>query len=222
MARPIALSKLPLNPRQGQGSGEWSEPARRVVHRLAPASAHIIRMTISRQGSFVCAGACQAQSTDGHTGPWDQSIRPFIFLNNRFRPPDLMRVMMQSRAWMIGKTPHLVPAVLWTRTNRSRRLTNESKPAHAHTQRAKGQRSGRGRPRTSAGSGSRRRAGASGSAAAASTDPVVKTGMSALVSAFGQAARAAAKALENAGRLLEVSPYVEHRTWYYWTTGRSI
>lgn len=46
--------------------------------------------------------------------------------------------------------------------------------------------------------------------------------MSALVSAFGQAARAAAKALENAGRLLEVSPYVEHRTWYYWMAGRSI
>lgn len=37
--------------------------------------------------------------------------------------------------------------------------------------------------------------------------------MSALVTAFGQAARAAAKALENAGRLLEVAPYVEHRKW---------
>lgn len=36
--------------------------------------------------------------------------------------------------------------------------------------------------------------------------------MSALVSAFGQAARAAGKALENAGRMLEVAPYVEHRT----------
>lgn len=35
--------------------------------------------------------------------------------------------------------------------------------------------------------------------------------MSALVSAFGQAARAAAKALENAGRMLEAAPYVEHR-----------
>lgn len=35
--------------------------------------------------------------------------------------------------------------------------------------------------------------------------------MSALVTAFGQVARAAAKALENAGRLLEVAPYVEHR-----------
>lgn len=38
-------------------------------------------------------------------------------------------------------------------------------------------------------------------------------GMAALVSAFGSAARTAARALESAGIALEVAPYIEHCKW---------